>query len=128
MITSLSNDFLIRLKNGSLADRKTITAPLSKYCVSMATLIKKYGYIENFTIDETNRQMTIQLATRQGKRAISDVQLFSRPGRRIYEKSFSLPWGKSKQSLIIISTSSGVMSQKEAKKSGLGGEVIAEIW
>ncbi len=128
MITSLSTDFLIRLKNGSRADRKTITAPLSKFCVSIATLIKRYGYIEDFSVSEADRLITITLAKRDGSPAISDVKLFSRPGRRTYEKAFSLPWGQSKQSLIIISTSSGVMSQKEAKKKGFGGEVIAEIW
>jgi len=128
MITSLSTDFLIRIKNGSRAERKTITAPLSKFSVAMATLIKKYGYIEDFSISEEDRQMTIKLINNDGVPAISDVKLFSRPSRRVYEKSFSLPWGQSKQSLIIISTSSGVMSQKEAKKKGIGGEVIAEIW
>ncbi|MFZ2153507.1 MAG: 30S ribosomal protein S8 [Microgenomates group bacterium] len=128
MITSLSNDFLIRLKNGSRADRKTITAPLSKYCVAIAQLIKKYGYIADYSISDSDKLITISFAYHDGVPAISDVQLFSRPGRRLYEKAFSLPWGKSKDSLIIISTSSGVMSQKEAKKRGLGGEVIAEIW
>lgn len=127
MIYSLSTDFLIRLKNGSLADRKTITAPLSKFCVAMAELIKKYGYIEDYSVSEADKKITVTLAYPNGSRAINSVQLFSRPGRRIYEKSFSLPWGKTKQSLIIISTSSGLMSQKDAKKRGLGGEVIAEI-
>lgn len=127
MITSLSTDFLIRLKNGSRAERKTITAPLSKFNVALATLIKKYGYIEDFAVSEDDRKMTITMAYNNGSPLITDVKLFSRPGRRIYEKSFSLPWGQSKQSLIIISTSSGVISQKEAKKRGLGGEVIAEI-
>ncbi|MBI2464877.1 30S ribosomal protein S8 [Candidatus Shapirobacteria bacterium] len=128
MITSLSTDFLIRLKNGSRAERKTITAPLSKFSLSMTALIKKYGYIEDFSVSEADRLITIKLINNSGSPAISDVKLFSRPGRRVYEKSFSLPWGQSKQSLIIISTSSGVMSQKEAKKKGVGGEVIAEIY
>jgi small subunit ribosomal protein S8 len=127
MITSLSTDFLIRLKNGSRAERKTITAPLSKFNVALATLIKKYGYIADFVVSDADRNMTITMAYNNGSPLITDVKLFSRPGRRIYEKSFSLPWGQSKQSLIIISTSSGVISQKEAKKRGLGGEVIAEI-
>lgn len=129
MIQSLSTDFLIRIKNGSRAGRKTITAAGSKYCLAMATLMKKYGYIDDFKVaTDVKKEITLSLAYNNGEPRISDIKLFSRPGRRTYEKSFSLPWGKSKQSLIIISTSSGVMSQKEAKVKGLGGEVIAEIY
>jgi len=129
MIPSLSNDFLIRIKNGSRAGRKTITAVGSKYCVSMAALMKKYGYIADYKVaDDVKKEITIALAYDDKTPRITDIELFSRPGRRMYEKSFSLPWGKSKQALIIISTSAGVMSQKEAKSKGLGGEIIAEIY
>ena len=128
MITSLSTDFLIRLKNGSRADRNTITAPLSKYCLSIAALVKRYGYIQDYSVQAEDKKITVTLARHGNSPAISDVKLFSRPGRRIYEKAFSLPWGQSPSSLIIISTSAGVMSQKEAKKKGLGGEVLDEIW
>lgn len=129
MITSLSTDFLIRIKNGSRARRKTITAPLSKYCLSIAALMKKYGYIIDYSIsDESKKIMTITLAYDNDNPRITDISLLSKPGRRMYGRSFSLPWGKTKNALIIISTSSGVISQKEAKVKGLGGELIAEIW
>lgn len=129
MTPSLSTDFLIRIKNGSRASRKTITAPSSKYCVAIATLLKKYGYIDNFSVSEGAKpEMTITLAYDGQLPRIYDLHLFSKPGRRLYEKSHSLPWGKTKQSLIVVSTSSGVMSQKEAKSKGIGGEIIAEIW
>ena len=129
MIQSPSTDFLIRLKNGSLAGRKTVTAPGSKFAIAMATLIKKHGYISDFTVaDDLNKTITISFAYNNNIPAISDVLLFSKPGRRMYEKSFSLPWGKSRDSLIIISTSAGVMSQRQAKAKGIGGEIIAEIY
>lgn len=129
MIQSPSTDFLIRLKNGSLAGRKTITAPGSKFAISLAKLIKKHGYISDFLVsDDLKKTMTISFIYNDGVPAISNIQLFSKPGRRMYEKSFSLPWGKSKDSLIIISTSSGVMSQRQAKALGVGGEIIAEIY
>ena len=129
MIQSPSTDFLIRLKNGSLAGRKTITAPGSKFAISLAKLIKKHGYISDFSVsDDVKKTMTISFNYNDGVPAISNIQLFSKPGRRMYEKSFSLPWGKSKDSLIIISTSSGVMSQRQAKALGVGGEIIAEIY
>jgi len=128
MIPSLSTDFLIRIKNGSRAGRKTITATGSKYCMSIAALMKKYGFISDFkAADDVKKEITISLSYDNNLPRISDIKLFSRPGRRMYEKSFSLPWGNSKNSLIIISTSAGVMSQKEAKSKGLGGEIIAQI-
>jgi small subunit ribosomal protein S8 len=129
MTPSLSTDFLIRIKNGSRASRKTITAPSSKYCVAIATLLKKYGYIDNFSVSAGPKpEMTITLAYDGQLPRIYDLHLLSKPGRRLYEKNHSLPWGKTKQSLIIVSTSSGVMSQKEAKVKGIGGEIVAEIW
>ncbi|MEI8067456.1 MAG: 30S ribosomal protein S8 [Candidatus Shapirobacteria bacterium] len=129
MIYSLSTDFLIRVKNGSMASRKTITAPGSKFSEHIAQLMKKYGYIADFSVEgDAIKTITIKLAYENGQPKISNVKLFSKPGRRMYEKSSSLPWGKTPNSLIIISTSSGVMSQKEAKVKGLGGELIAEIW
>jgi small subunit ribosomal protein S8 len=129
MIASLSTDFLIRIKNGSRAGRRTITAPGSKFCVSIAQVLKKYGYIANYSVaEDPKKEITITLAYDDLQPRIYDISLFSKPGRRVYEKTHSLPWGKTKESLIVISTSSGVMSQKEARTKDLGGEIIAEIW
>lgn len=129
MIQSLSTDFLIRIKNGSRATRKTITAPGSKFSVAMCQLLKKSGFIADYKVaDDVKKEITIALAYPNGQPRITDVRLFSKPGRRYYSKSSQLPWGQTPTSLIVISTSSGVMSQREANKKGLGGEIIAEIW
>ncbi|MDD4026781.1 MAG: 30S ribosomal protein S8 [Candidatus Shapirobacteria bacterium] len=129
MHQSTSIDFLIRIKNGYKAGRKTISAPVSNFCIAMATLLKKTGFITDFNIKgEVKKTMTITLTYDNNEGRVSDVRLFSTPGCRIYEKKSSLPWGKNPRSLIIVSTSAGVMSQKEAKSKGLGGEIIAEIW
>jgi small subunit ribosomal protein S8 len=129
MHQSTSIDFIIRIKNGYKAGRKTILAPASNFCIAIAELLKKTGFIASFSVnDDVKKEMTIKLAYDNNEGRVSDVRLFSKPGRRIYEKNSSLPWGKSPKSLIIVSTSSGVMSQKEAKVKGLGGEIIAEIW
>lgn len=129
MINSTSSDFLIRIKNGYRASRKSISAPASKYSVSLAEIIKKYNYISDYSVTgDIKKTMTISLSYDNNQPKVTEVRLFSKPGRRLYEKSSSLPWGKTKDSLIIISTSSGLMSQKEATKKGLGGEIIAEIW
>jgi len=129
MLQSFSIDFLIRIKNAARAGKKKITAPASNFCISMADLIKRYGYISNYSVsDDAKRQITIELAYDGNQPKISEIKIFSKPGRRIYEKVSSLPWGKTPKSLIIVSTSSGVMSQKEAKSKSLGGEIIAEIY
>jgi small subunit ribosomal protein S8 len=129
MIQSLSTDFITRIKNGYRAGRKNITAPASKFCISIAELLKKYGYIADYSVSgEAKKVISLNLAYDNNEPRVTDTLIYSKPGRRIYEKSSSLPWGKTPKSLIIISTSSGVMSQKEAKSKGLGGEIIAEIW
>lgn len=129
MINSHSTDFLIRLKNGYNASRKTITAPASKFSVNLAEIIKKHGFIADYAVsDEPQKIITLTLDYQNDFPKVTNVELFSKPGRRLYEKSNKLPWGKTKNSLIIVSTSSGLMSQREAVKKGLGGEIIAEIY
>jgi len=129
MIHSLSTDFLIRIKNGYRAGRKTIQAPASKFCIAIAELLKKNGYIVNYTISgEIIKELTIELLYNDGQPKVTDVRLYSKPGRRFYSNHIKLPWGKTPTSLIIVSTSSGVMTQKQAKVKGLGGEIIAEIF
>ena len=122
MINSLSCDLLTRIKNGSRARRKTILAPLSKYSLSILEQLKKYGFVEDYTINSEERSISIS------KPRVLDVEILSTPGRRLYCTSKTLPWGKTPKSLIIISTSTGLLSQREAVTKKLGGELIAEIW
>lgn len=122
MINSLSCDLLIRIKNGSQAGRKNISAPLSKYSVSILEKLKKHGFIADFTINKEERTLSIN------QPRIQDLEIYSRPSRRLYCTSSSVPWGKTPNSLIIISTSSGLLSQKEAVSKKIGGELVAEIW
>lgn len=122
MINSLSCDLLTRIKNGSRAGRKNISAPLSKYSLSILEKLKKHGFVTDFSVNTEDRTISI------AKPHVLDIEIFSRPGRRLYCTSSSLPWGKTPKSLIIISTSSGLLSQREAATKKLGGELIAEIW
>lgn len=129
MLQSTSIDFLIRIKNGYRAGKKQITAPASNFCIDISKILKRFGFINDFSVSEgPKREITLILSYSDNQPKVNDVKLFSKPGRRVYEKVSSLPWGKNPNSLIIISTSSGVMSQKEAKVKGLGGEIIAEIY
>jgi len=129
MLQSTSIDFLIRIKNAARAGKKQLTAPASNFCIDISQLLKKFNFITDYSVSEgTKREITLTLNYNNLQPKVSQVKIFSKPGRRVYEKVSSLPWGKNPNSLIIISTSSGVMSQKEAKVKGLGGEIIAEIY
>ena len=129
MLQSFSIDFLIRIKNASRAGQKKMTAPSSKFCVSIADLLKRYRYIADYSVsDDSKKKITLELIYQSNSPKISEIKIFSKPGRRIYGKVTQLPWGKTPYSLIIVSTSKGLMSQKEAKTKKLGGEIIAEIY
>jgi len=119
MIHSLINDYLIRLKNASHAEKREVIAPFSKFIVSISELLKKHGFVESYTVDKT------KIITKINQ--IDNVKLFSTPGRKLYTKTSQIPWGNDKNSLIIISTSRGLMTQKEAVKAKIGGQLIAQI-
>lgn len=126
MINSPHLDFLIRLKNAYLAGNKSVVLPPSKLILSISDILLRHHLIAGF--DSKNDLLTINLDYSRGYPAFTKVTIFSKPGRRFYQKTFSLPWGKTRESLIIVSTSKGLMSQKEAKKAGLGGEIFAELF
>jgi len=128
MITSLSTDYLIRLKNASLSGNKTVTTPNSKYLRNISECLRQNGFIASYTVSEDARNLIIELVYSGRIPKISDVKIFSKPGRRWYERSLALPWGQSPTSLIIVSTSKGILTQKQAKTAGVGGEIIAEIF
>ncbi|MBU1130044.1 30S ribosomal protein S8 [Patescibacteria group bacterium] len=112
-----------------MAGKKTLDSPSSKIKESIAKLMVKYAYLKNFTVKgKIKKIITLELFYNDQKPSLTNLKIFSKPSRRIYEPAGSLPWGKSKESLIIISTSKGIISQKEAKKQNIGGEIIAELW
>ena len=128
MITSLSIDLLIRIKNGYRATRSNISAVNSKFCRNICDILKTHKYIKNYSISEDKKTLDIELSYQNNFPAVTDVKIFSKPGRRFYSKHFSLPWGKTRESLIIISTSQGLLSQRSASSKKIGGEIIAEIF
>jgi len=128
MLYSTSIDFLIRTKNASLAHRSTLIAPYSNFCLDLAKIFKKYGLITDYSVaGDTKKTITVKLAYANRSPLIKTIKIFSKPGRRWYQKATSLPWGDSKQSLIIISTSKGLLSCPQAVKQNIGGEIIAQI-
>lgn len=121
-MNSLYCDLLIRVKNASLSKRKTFDAVNSSFSRDICEKLKKHGFISDFSVDSETHTISIQNPTVKG------VEILSKPGRHLYVNSSNIPWGKSPKSLIIISTSSGLLSQKEAVSKKVGGELIAQIW
>jgi len=128
MLQSTSIDFLVRIKNAYGARRKTVLAPHSNFCVDLAKILKKCHLVGDYSITgDIKKTITLKLIYPQHQPAIKDIKIFSKPGRRWYEKASSMPWGKSPRSLIIVSTSKGLLSQRQSVAQNIGGEIIAQI-
>lgn len=122
MMNSLYCDLLIRVKNASLSKRQSFLAIDSSFSRDICAKLKKYGFISDFSADSKTHKITIL------NPVVNDVEILSKPGRHLYVNSHNIPWGKSSKSLIIISTSFGLLSQREAVVKKVGGELIAQIW
>lgn len=123
-------DLIIRLKNAYQAQHQELVLPYSNVAKAVVNLLKQNQYINDFSPEGQGikRQLRIKLNQSGDGLPIKQVVIYSRPGRRIYHKSNTLPWGQNPQALIIISTSAGIMSHRQAVARKLGGEVIAQIY
>lgn len=129
MINAPILDYLIRIKNAYKAGQKNLEVPSSRFKVAVSNLLQKHGFIENYTVKDEDKKAVLKVTLKylDKQPALSSVKIYSRPGRRIYHRVDSLPWGDNRTSLILVSTSKGVISQSQAKKLNMGGEVIAQI-
>ena len=123
-------DFLIRIKNAYSAKKKEVTIPFSKLKKGISLLLKKEKLIEDFSIKGkvANKRIKIILRYQDGRPALSNLRMISKQGRRIYKGYSNLYPIKNSHRLTILTTSKGLMTDREAKKSKIGGEVICEIY
>lgn len=123
-------DMIIRIKNAYMAKKKDVRAPHTKVLESIANLLKEEKYIESVSIEETKPRKTIVMTLRYVgvTPAVSDVKRISKPGLRKYSTSDKIPRTLGGYGLTIVSTSQGVMSGKQAKAKGIGGEILLTIW
>jgi small subunit ribosomal protein S8 len=123
-------DTLIRLKNGSLVKKPSVIVPFNKMNDKVLTLMQKENYIASFEKDETGDFPVFKVILKYvgGEPAIAHIKKISKPGVRIYSRSADLKKTLSGYGLKIISTSKGIMTDSDAKKNKLGGEVLAELW
>jgi len=122
-------DFIIRIKNGYMAKREDVTVIYSKLNESMLAKLKVLNYIEGYGITgDVKKNITIRLRYEDGVPAITDVKIFSTPGRRWYATYKDVRPVLGGMGTALISTSKGVMTVAEVKKHRIGGELLFEIW
>ena len=123
-------DMITRIKNALMAGRTQVSIPHSKMKEAIGNILVSSEYVENLTVTKTQPQPEIVLNLKYiGKvPAITDVKRMSKPGRRMYAPSKKLPRALGGYGITIISTSKGVMTDTEARKQNVGGEVLCQIW
>jgi small subunit ribosomal protein S8 len=122
---------LTRLRNANSVLHDKVEIPGSKIKKAIASVLKEEGFIKDFTFTENNKQGILTLTLKYGpqrEKVISGIKRISKPGLRMYAKHAELPKVLGGLGIAIISTSKGIMSDKQARKVGLGGEVIAYVW
>lgn len=123
-------DALIRIKNGYLAGKEQVILPYSKLILAVSKVLKKEGYISEFkeTKEENNLRILVTLKYEGKKAVLSNVVRISKPGLRVYKGNKALPRVLDGIGIAIISTPKGVMTDKDARKEGVGGEIVAYVW
>jgi small subunit ribosomal protein S8 len=127
-------DFLTRIRNGIQAAHETVEIPSSKLKTECARILREQGYIAGYEVEAPNADhpgevLRVQLKYTSDRRsAISGLRRASRPGRRVYASADAIPKVQGGLGTAIMSTSSGVMTGHQARQSGVGGEVVAEVW
>ena len=130
MVTDPIADMLTRIRNANQMRYKEVEVPASKLKIEIARILKEEGFISDYKIKKNNVQDIIVLYLKySGKeRVITGLKRISKPGLRVYAKAEEIPTVLSGLGIAIISTSKGMMTDKDARKASLGGEVLAYIW
>jgi len=124
-------DMLTRIRNGIQARHDRIEVPTSKLKVEIAKILKSEGFISNYKLVEEKVQSVLRIYLKyadDGEPVIHGIERVSRPGRRVYRDKGAIPKPLGGLGLAIVSTSKGVLSGSEAARSGIGGEVLCQVW
>ena len=131
MVTDPIADMLTRIRNANQLGYKEVEVPASKIKIEIARILKEEGFIADYKIKKSNIQDIIVITLKYGdkkERVITGLKRISKPGLRVYAKAEEIPTVLSGLGIAIISTSKGLMTDKNARKDSLGGEVLAYIW
>jgi len=131
MMTDPIADMLTRIRNANKARFASVAIPASTMKVNLAKILKNEGYIKNYKVVQDNKQGVLQIFLKYGQKGepvISQIRRVSKPSRRVYVDKDTIPVVRSGLGLAILTTSRGVLSDKEARKQQVGGEVICTFW
>ena len=123
-------DMIVRIKNASLRNYKKVEIPSSKFKSKIADVLKNEGYIIDYKIENIDgkESLNIDLKYNSGNPVINSIQRISKPGRRIFSSAESLPKVSNGLGIAIISTPKGVMTDQEARKNQVGGEILCKVF
>ncbi len=124
-------DFLTRLRNANTAQHDSMNVPFSKLKGTIAEILKSEGYIASYKVEDAKVGKTMSITLKygpNGETSIAGIKRVSKPGLRVYAKSTELPQVLGGLGIAIMSTSSGLLTDRQASKKGVGGEVLAYIW
>ena len=123
-------DMLSRIRNGIIADHKTVSIPLSHFKSELARILKEQGYISDVKVEEESGRKVINLKlayTPDKESVIKEIKRISKPSRRVYVDKTEIPRVKGGLGICVLSTSKGIMTGSEARSQGVGGELICSI-
>lgn len=123
--------FLTRIRNAGTARHEKVDVPASKVRAGIADILVANGLIRSYKVAKDSKQGVMRVYLKyneNGEHAINSIDRVSRPGRRVYVKSTEIPVVRSGLGMTILSTSQGLMSDKDAQKKNLGGELVCKIW
>ena len=129
-VTDSISDFLTRIRNASKAGKLRVDIPASNMKKNMAEILKKQKFINDYSFIEDNKQniIRIELKYSNGNPAINGLRKISKPGLRVYKRSDQMPRVLNGLGIAVVSTSKGLLTDNEARRESVGGEVICYIW
>ncbi|RMF35598.1 MAG: 30S ribosomal protein S8 [Chlorobiota bacterium] len=131
-VTDAIGDFLTRIRNAQRAQHRTVEAPASKLKIAIADILKDQGFIADYEVvtpaGAVQPTLRVHLKYYQGKPVIRAIKRISKPGIRKYARAQELPRVYNGLGIAIVSTSNGVMTDKEARRQNVGGEIICTVW
>ena len=124
-------DFLTRIRNANAQSHATVSAPSSNMKVSIAEILKNEGFIKGYKVEEDHKQNVITIELKYGRndeKVITGIKRISKPGLRSYVAADQVPKVLNGLGIAIVSTSNGLMTDKQARQQAVGGEVVAFVW
>ncbi|MBU6474436.1 MAG: 30S ribosomal protein S8 [Alphaproteobacteria bacterium] len=131
MVNDPLGDLLTRIRNGQMARLTAVSSPASKHRISVLEVLKREGYIRDYSVSQKDNgasELSVELKYAEGQPVIRSISRVSRPGRRVYSKVADVPRVYNGLGISILSTSRGVMSDKEAREAHVGGELLCRVF